>query len=151
MIEERLECDVEELADMRDRSGVIGYFRSALDAVTGSLTRLKLTVNDPSQYDLVVIGTPIWMWHVSTPVLTYLTENNRRLKNVAFFLTYLTSGSGRVSRQMADICDGQPVATLALHSFLVNHSEHRLRRFVKTIDHFLLQLSTEKAPPVTRG
>jgi flavodoxin len=133
MIEERIQCDVEELADTRDRSGPIGYVRSAVDALTASLTRLQPTVHDPSEYDLVVIGTPDWMWRVSSPVLTYITENAGRFQNVAFFATYFTSGPGRVFREMAELCGRQPVATLTVRSFLMSRSHESVRRFTETI------------------
>jgi flavodoxin len=134
IIEQQLECDIEELTDTRDRSGVIGYLRSVVDALNGSLTRLEPTRNDPSDYDLIVIGTPVWMWRVSSPVRTYITENAARFRNVAFFLTYFTSGSSRVHRQLADICGRQPVATLSVRAFLVGRSQQGVRRFVKEIN-----------------
>lgn len=53
-----LECDIEEIIDTKNRSGIIGWLRSGRDAMNQSLTLLKDPVNDPADYDLLVIGTP---------------------------------------------------------------------------------------------
>ena len=81
-----LECDIEEIIDTKNRSGPLGYIRSGRDAGNRKLTVLKDIINDPSQYDLLIIGTPLWAWHVSTPVRTYIHENQANFKDVALFL-----------------------------------------------------------------
>jgi menaquinone-dependent protoporphyrinogen IX oxidase len=59
-----LECDMEEIIDTKNRSGALGYIKSGKDASRRKLTVLKEIINDPSQYDLLIIGTPLWAWHV---------------------------------------------------------------------------------------
>ncbi len=71
---------------------------------------------DPKDYDLVVVGTPIWNASVSSPVRTYLAANHGRIPRVAFFCTHGGSGSARVLRQMSEICAQPPVATLVLRT-----------------------------------
>ena len=84
-IRDNLECDIEEIIDTKNRSGILGYLRSGRDAGNRKLTVLKDIINDPSQYDLLIIGTPLWGGHVSTPVRTYIHENQANFKDVAFF------------------------------------------------------------------
>jgi flavodoxin len=120
-------CDVEEIVDTRNRQGVLGYLRAALDAGFRRLTTLKPTRYDPAAYDLVVAGTPVWNGSLSPPVRTYLTMHKGRLKHVAFFCTYGGSGGRRAFRQMADACGIKPLDLLDIREADVKHGEHKRR------------------------
>jgi len=56
----RLSSDVEAIIDMVDRGGVLGWLRSGRDGMGKRLTTMKETAKDPSPYDSVIVGTPIW-------------------------------------------------------------------------------------------
>jgi hypothetical protein len=63
---------------------------------------------------LVVIGTPVWAWSVSSPVRAYLSANKQRLPEVAFFCTMGGRGSATAFAQMQEIAGKAPLATCAL-------------------------------------
>lgn len=84
-IAKRLGADVEEIIDKKDRSGAGGYFIAGKDAMMGNLAEIQPLKKDPAQYDLVVIGTPIWSWDMTPAVRTYITEKKNSFKEVAFF------------------------------------------------------------------
>jgi len=65
-----LEADLEEIAEPTGRDGVLGYVRSALEAIFGASAEIERPRSDPGDYDLVVVGTPVWDAAVSTPVRT---------------------------------------------------------------------------------
>ena len=46
-----------------NRAGIIGYLFAGRDAVRKKLTKLKPLKFNPTDYDLVIIGTPIWAYH----------------------------------------------------------------------------------------
>jgi flavodoxin len=130
-----LACDVEEIVDTRNRLGILGYLRAGFDAAFRRLTTLKPTRYDPANYDLVIVGTPIWNASLSAPVRTYLTEHKGQLKTVAFFCTYGGSGSRRVFRQMAATCGSKPLDLLDIREGEVKRGEHtpRVRAFVASL------------------
>jgi flavodoxin len=66
-IAEALQCDIEEIIDTRKRHGFIGYMRSGFEAKFKKLTVLEETKKDPTTYDLIIVGTPIWASSVSSP------------------------------------------------------------------------------------
>lgn len=109
-----LKCDTEEIIDTVNRAGPIGWLNSGRQAGNKSLTKLQPIKKDPSQYDLVIAGTPIWASHVSTPVRTYLTENKEKLKKVAFFCTEGSSGGEKAFADMTEITGKKPEATLVV-------------------------------------
>lgn len=130
----QLGADIEEIRDTKDRSGVLGFIIAGSDAARGRLTQLESLRNDPSMYDLVVVGTPVWSGSVSTPIRTYLVQNRARLRAVAFFCTY-NRISYRTFRQMRSICEKEPVAVLELQQDSIMHREYsqRIREFARSI------------------
>jgi flavodoxin len=107
----RCAADVEGVEDVRSRSGIFGYLRSAREALNRSLVDIRPATRDPGAYELVVLGTPVWASHVSSPMRAYLTANRARFGHVAFFATEGGSGAEKVFREMADLCGLQPVAS----------------------------------------
>lgn len=130
-----LECDAEELIDATDRRGVRGYLRSALDALLRRPVQLAALKADPLQYDLVIVGTPVWDAAVSAPVRAFLRDYGGQLHRVAFFLTYGGSGARRVFRQMRRLAGRKPLATLAVREVAVRRYqfEDDARRFVNDL------------------
>lgn len=112
-IREALGCDVEEIVDRSDRRGLRGYVKSALDATLHRPADIRPLAVDPGDYDLVIVGTPVWNAAVSAPVRTFLARAGR-LHRVAFFLSHGGRGSARVFRQMERLAKTRPIATLAV-------------------------------------
>jgi len=69
---------------------------------------------NPGDYDLVILGTPIWMWKTTSFTSQYIEENTKRIRNVAFFCTEGGSGDDKAFRQMAESLGRQPKATLTV-------------------------------------
>ncbi len=107
-------ADIEEIKDTVGRSGPLGYLRSALEALLGHEPRIRRTHYAPKLYDVVIVGTPIWFWNMSSPVRRYVHEHRDELRQVAFFCTFGGSGQEKVLNELALLCGKTPVATLAL-------------------------------------
>ncbi len=109
-----LGADIEAIHESRDRLGLRGYLRSGFDATLSRWVPIEAVGRDPTRYDLVVVGTPVWGWSLSAPVRAFLSNHARKLSKVAFFVTEGGSGDRRVFGQMAEVVGADPVATLAL-------------------------------------
>jgi menaquinone-dependent protoporphyrinogen IX oxidase len=109
-----LQCDVEEIFDTVNRAGPLGFLSAGRQAGNKSLTKLQPVKNDPSKYDLVIIGTPVWARHVSTPIRTYLAESKEKLKNVAFFCTEGSTGNEATFSDMEEVSGKKPKTTLVI-------------------------------------
>lgn len=109
----KLGADKEEIKDTVNRSGAVGYVYAGRDAMRRNLTKLEKTILNPADYDLVVVGTPIWAWNVSTPVRTYLTEHKIDFKKIAFFCTMTGNGDINAFKEMSEVVDKQPVDVVA--------------------------------------
>jgi flavodoxin len=108
-----LGCEIDEIEDTKERSGIIGWLKAGKDAGCGSLTKISGVEKKPSMYDVVVIGSPTWNGSMSTPIKNYLMENKDRLKNVAFFP--IGNGDKLVAlKDMEELASKSPLATLHL-------------------------------------
>lgn len=114
VIAESVGADVERIIDAKSREGALGYLTAGRDAMFKRQSRIQPAMKDPSQYNLVILGTPIWAWNLSPPMRTYISHHKAKFNQVAFFCTEGASGGNRAFRQMANLIGKQPVATLEL-------------------------------------
>ncbi|WP_158668946.1 flavodoxin family protein [Bradyrhizobium guangdongense] len=134
-LSDALSCDSEEITEAGSRNGIFGYLRSVMEARRQIPSRIAATVRDPSLYDVVVIGTPVWAWSLSSPVRAYLLANRSSLPAVAFFCTLGGAGSDQVFGQMRELVGKRPLDCLfvaARDVASVNYAP-RLATFVEAI------------------
>jgi menaquinone-dependent protoporphyrinogen IX oxidase len=62
-----LNANVEEIVESKSRAGFFGYLRSLVEAIQRNPSAIAQSKCDPSSYDRVIIGTPVWAWSVSSP------------------------------------------------------------------------------------
>jgi len=127
---------MEEIVDTKDRSGAIGYLLAGRDATMRKFTEIKPLTNNLADFDLVVIGTPIWSWNVSTPIRTFLDKYKNELKQVAFFSTMGGSGSERAFGEMEAICGKKSKGTLVLTTkeVIQNNFQDKLNNFITRLN-----------------
>ena len=134
-ISEILKCDKEEIFDTKNRRGIPGFLSSGSDANLRRLTAIKEIKNNPSLYDLVIIGTPIWSSNISTPIRTYLSLHKDDFKKVAFFCTRLGSDTEKVFVDMRNLSQRTPIALLELTSREVVRDQYmeKVKEFIKNL------------------
>jgi menaquinone-dependent protoporphyrinogen IX oxidase len=129
--------DVDEIIDQKDRSGPIGYMTGGKDAMKGELTKIAY-VKDPKDYDLIIIGGPVWAWTMCPAVRTYIDRNRDalRVKKVAFFATQGNTGSDKKFLAMEEMLRMKPVATLS-----VDGKDFRSEVHIQKVDDFAVRIS----------
>ena len=134
-IGQKLNTEIEEIEDTAVRSGMKGYLLAGRDAMQKNLTILKPTTKNPADFDLTIIGTPIWGWNMSVPMRTYITNKKDSFKNVAFFCTMGRSGDDKAFAEMEEIIGKKPVATLALltKDVVKNNFAEKLEKFISEV------------------
>ena len=126
-ISKKLKADSEEIKTTDSRDGILVYLKSGKEASLKRPADIDKTKKDPSKYDVVVIGTPVWAWSVSSPVRAYLMKNRDKLKKAefAFFCTQSGSGAERACSQMEDLCRKKPLSVLWLKEGEVLKADYR--------------------------
>ena len=111
---EGVQVAVEEIVEPKDRSGVLGWLGAGRDAMSKRETPIEPVQANPADFDLVVIGTPVWAWTAAAPVRTFCVQHGKQAKEVAFFCTMGGTGDKKTFEAMETLCGRAPVATLAL-------------------------------------
>ncbi|HSG65696.1 MAG TPA: hypothetical protein VLD39_11880, partial [Gammaproteobacteria bacterium] len=88
-------------------------------------------------YDLVVVGTPVWAGNIASPVRAYVSARKPHLGRVALFCTQGGSGAEKVLRALAELCGKEPVATLVVNDRAIDDRSYteRLAELVVAITH----------------
>lgn len=109
----KLNADIEEIIDYTDRSGALGYLAAGRDATLRRLTEIKPLEKNPADYDVVLLGTPIWSWNLSTPIRTVAEQYKGRFNKVALFCTMGGSGEVRAQNDLEKIIGKQAIANFS--------------------------------------
>jgi flavodoxin len=134
-IQNNLDCDIEEIIDTKNRSGLLNYITSGFQASRKKLTTLDNIKNDPAIYDLLIIGTPVWASNVSTPIRTYINQNQAKFNNVAFFCTAGGSRFDGTFSEMTELSGTSPLARIGLKANEIKDESYKTKiaEFIKKI------------------
>jgi len=134
-IKQNLKCDIEEIKDAVKRQGVMGYMKCGAHSSLKMCTKIHATKKDPSKYDIVIIGTPVWAFNMASPVRTYIMKNKKKFKKVAFFCTLGGKGSTKTFYEMGMKCKKTPKAKLK-----VLEKEVKTNKFATKVKEFCKKL-----------
>ena len=129
MIANALKADMDQIIDKKSRKGLLGFLRAGYDATRGKPTDITFT-KDADEYDLIIIGTPVWNGRITPAVRTYLTKNKGKIKKCAFFVT-CAGRAGKCLNQMHNLCDGKVIAEKV---FFKKNVAKEVKTFVKELE-----------------
>ena len=88
-IARELDCELAELHDGVERGGLAGWLRSGMQAMARKIPPVEKpeTKRPLGEYDLVILGTPVWAGRCSAPVRSFLLQFGEELKQVAYVVT----------------------------------------------------------------
>jgi len=134
-------CDatLEEIVERKDRSGLLGWLRAGRDATLNKETEIEEMKNDAAEFDVVVVGTPVWAFTATPAVVTFLRRYGGKIKKAAFFCTLNSKGARRALARMGKVSGKNPIAEAAFYAKSIKKGE-----FVKEVEDFARSL-IEKA------
>jgi len=107
-----IDTDIDEIKDKENRKGIVGWMHAGRDAYKEVLTDIEYK-NNPKNYDLVIIGTPIWAAKMTPAIRTYLKKNKNNFKKIAFFATSGSNDGIKTFSEMESLSK-KPITTLIL-------------------------------------
>lgn len=139
-----LRADSDRIDDVVGRTGTFGYVRSSVEVLTRGVPTIR-TQLDPANYELVVLGTPVWVGSMSSPMRSFLVEHGQRLHKVACFCTMGGRGDRSTLDEMLAFCRASAAPTFSTTEADVVAGRHRQRlaEFVGQLE--VLLLSTRAA------
>lgn len=130
MIREKLDCDIEEITDAGKYGGKIGYMKGGFDATTGKTTKINEITKNPSDYDLVIVGTPIWASNMATPVYSYLIKYSDQINDIAPFCTCISGGYEKTLEKIKEITKKQPKSEMYLTRKDIKNPIEKINNFI---------------------
>ncbi len=118
-----LGSDLEEVVDLKKRAGKLGWISAGKDASQEKQTQIGPTSRVPQDYDLIVLGTPIWAWKPTPAIRTYIARNDLSGKKVALFFTMDSSLKQAVEKTKALISNATFVGDIAIPKALDKKEE----------------------------
>lgn len=113
----RLDADIIQLIPVKEypTGKVSKYFWGGKSATFGEAPKLEPYRFDQNQYDLVILGTPIWAGTFAPPLRTFTRENKLTDKKVALFACCSGGATEKCFEQLKkDIGGSTVVSTLRL-------------------------------------
>jgi flavodoxin len=106
--------DLEEIKEEGGRGGPLGWLKSGMESIRRMLPKIRPLAHDPSEYDIVVIGTPIWASNMSSPIRAFIIEHKNNLNKIALFCTGDGDEPEKVFTPLSELLGNEPQATLGL-------------------------------------
>ncbi|MDD5085136.1 MAG: flavodoxin [Candidatus Omnitrophica bacterium] len=106
----KLNADITEIVDLKSRKGPLGFVGGAHDALKKLTTEISPISYLPENYDIVIVGTPVWADNMTPAVRTFLAKYPLRGKRAAFFCTTAVSGIDNTLATMAELAMPPTVA-----------------------------------------
>lgn len=102
---------IEEINDMKKRTGFWNWFIAGRDAIRKKLTVINKPKYQPVDFDITLLGTPIWAGTLSPAIRTYISQYHDQLTKVAFFTTSKYQNI-QVFKELQDLCHLTPLSCL---------------------------------------
>lgn len=129
-IAEALSADVHEIEEVIDRRGWRGWLRGSIESLTRGLPSIQQTLH-LTDYDLVILGTPVWFGSMASPMRSFLFLHAHELTQVACFCTSRSAGARSTLNEMKALCGAPDAPTFSASEGDIENDRHidALREF----------------------
>lgn len=122
---EALSADCRKISCPRYTGGWLRYLRAGYDSVNGRLPPVDCTPFEAADYDLLILGTPIWTSYPATPLRRFLTDAPPLPDRVALLLTHGGhSPPEKAVKMLSDLLPVPPEAKLAIPQDAVKNGSY---------------------------
>jgi len=129
-------ADIEKVIDKKSRKGFLGYISAAKDARFKKLTEIDPVKLNPSKYDIVIIGSPVWAWAMTPAIRTYITRNKDKFKEAAFFITAGGIAAENIVPSMEELSGKKGIAYVGFNSKELKDSSKYWVKLTKFLESF---------------
>jgi len=110
---EALGADLDRIEENDSREGAGGYLRSLVEAVAKGVPTIR-TLRDPADYDLVILGCPVWASTMASPMRAYVLAHRGQLQRSPVFVVMGGRGGEQTVREIQLACRAGDSPSLVL-------------------------------------
>jgi flavodoxin len=130
---------LEEICEPGTRRGFAGVIGVLFGAVVRRTASILSARNNPADYDLLLIGGPVWAGRMPAPVRAYAQRFGTSATRVAFFCTEGQRGADSAFADLETLCRHPAEATLVVDAASLPAVEHHV-----ALDRFASGLSARR-------
>jgi flavodoxin len=134
-LSEKLGCQSLEIKTKDNRSGLSGYLKCGKETISKELPEIIYDEIELNNYDLIIIGTPVWIGSMSSPIRAFIFKNKEKFKQVAFFSAQGSEKEQKVFNEMEESIKIKPVKKTFFTA-----KEIRQKSFQKKADEFFKRI-----------
>jgi flavodoxin len=125
MIAESLNSDILELKPVKELKADSGtkYFWGGYQATMRIKPKLEPFDTNPLDYEIIILGTPVWAWTYSPPIRSFLAKFDLKGKNVALWTCSAGDGVKAMSRLKDALKDANIIGNMSIRDPLKNKPE----------------------------
>ncbi|MDR3222766.1 MAG: flavodoxin domain-containing protein [Methanobrevibacter sp.] len=98
----QLSGDLIKITDYKERNNFKSKITSVIDAFRESKTKILPEKLDLTDYDLIYVGTPVWVANPVPAVITAIDTYNFKGKKIILFATMKTVGGNKAIQRMEE-------------------------------------------------
>jgi len=89
---------------------------------------------NPLEYDLIILGTPVWAWNISPPMRSFLSKFDLTGKNVALWMCHAGDGVKAMIRFKETLSGANIVETISFQDPLKKDSDGNKEKAISWVE-----------------
>ncbi len=117
--EKNIETQILEIKDNKNRKGIYGWIKAGKDGYKKSLTEISHDPVSFENFDLVILGTPIWAGKIVPAIRTLIEKHKNEFKDVAFFASAGGNKFNELFIELQNLTEKKPLSVIGLQQKLI--------------------------------
>ncbi len=95
---------------------------------------IKTKIENIEDYDIIILGSPVWWYKIANPMATFMSENDLRGKTIIPFVTHGGYGAGQTLNQIQELAPNSNVLSeLAIEDIDVDKSDEQIENWLENV------------------
>jgi flavodoxin len=141
-LQEKLKADIQQIVPIKDvkPKGGMKYFWGGYKVIMKKKPSLEPIEKDPKDYDVIIIGTPVWVWTIAPPIRTFLTKYDLSNKKVGFWCCH--AGSPGSTLRIMEKCapDSEVLGKIKFIDPLKKNTDEAKTRTIEWANEILIKI-----------
>jgi len=132
-IKAELNADILSLKPIKELKAESGmrYFWGGFQTCMKIKPKLEDYSINPEEYDLLILGTPVWAWRYSPPIQSFITNYDLSGKKVALWMCYAGNGQKAMRRFKKLLENANIIATIGFQDPIQKGKEEATEKAIK--------------------
>ena len=124
-LRDSIEADILELKPIKELNPDSGtrFMWGGFQSTMKKKPKLMEFDINPLDYDLIILGTPVWAWNISPPMRSFLSKFDLTSKKVALWMSHAGDGIKAMKRFKEVLQDANVIETITFQEPLKKDSD----------------------------